>query len=121
MIAFDDNQNPVLATPFTYPQDTPDTSEADLRLVRQETIYRMLEFLTYKATGKKVARRALFLAALCNLPKRTSQRQLAKAMGLTEGRVSQALASARVTLKHLEQDWRDLPQPETKVSGILAP
>ena len=105
---FDADHRPVLTVPFAYPDDQPETpfGEEDLRLARMEAVFRLLQLLTAKSAPTQIARRVILLSHLAGIPHHQTQRQLAKRLRLTEGRVSQGLKTARSQLAELARDWR---------------
>ncbi len=91
-IAFEDGQ-PVNVV---WPSDPDDElHEADAARLRQETLCRLLQCLTTKANARQAGQRALLLSYLLHIGDCRTQRQLAKRLGVTPGRVSQGLNSLR--------------------------
>jgi Trp operon repressor len=96
-IAFDADGQRVPITWPEYPGDEPDTLDLDLRAERAALLRGLLMWLTVDAkNAKSIGQRALLLSHIVNPT--MSQRQLAKALGLSAGRVSQILSALRAKL-----------------------
>lgn len=96
-IGFDEQHQRVAVVWPEYPGDEPDTLDLDLRAERAALLRGLLMWLVVDAkNAKSVGQRAILLAHIVNPT--MSQRQLAKALGLSAGRVSQILATLRKKL-----------------------
>lgn len=79
---------------FEYPRDEADDDDDEQRS-RRQTLMRLLQFLATDASAKKTGQRVLLLSHLLGVSGCRTQRALARRMGLTPGRVSQALNICR--------------------------
>jgi len=96
-VAFDEQHQRVVVVWPEYPGDEPDTLDLDLRAERAALLRGLLMWLTVDAkNAKSIGQRALLLSHIVNPT--MSQRQLAKALGLSAGRVSQILSALRAKL-----------------------
>jgi Trp operon repressor len=96
-VAFDEAHQRVVVVWPEYPGDEPDTLDLDLRAERAALLRGLLMWLTVDAkNAKSIGQRALLLSHIVNPT--MSQRQLAKALGLSAGRVSQILSALRAKL-----------------------
>lgn len=101
-IAFDESHHAIGAVDFDYPQDEPTTERELSAAERQEILTRTLQFLTgQNAKAAHIGKRVLLLAHLVGKSRCRTQRELAKRLGYTEGRASQALKVARAELAML--------------------
>lgn len=95
-IAFNDQGEPVPTTGFDYDAvaravDGEQDTAGDLARVRQQTLARLLHFLTTRANAKRAGQRAHLLAYLIGQSPSKNQKQLARQLGVTPGAVSQKL------------------------------
>jgi predicted XRE-type DNA-binding protein len=82
-----------LPVPVVMPPDLEAEEPSDDRLIRQETVLAALRFITDKnATQKQIAQRALLLLFIMDKDDFTTQKALAKRLGVTPARVCQLLA-----------------------------
>lgn len=96
-VGFDDQHRRIAVVWPEYPGDEPDTLDLDLRAERAALLRGLLMWLTVDAkNAKSIGQRALLLSHIVNPT--MSQRQLAKALGLSAGRVSQILSALRAKL-----------------------
>jgi DNA-directed RNA polymerase specialized sigma subunit len=63
--------------------------------LRRETLFRLLYFLTTRAGSKRIGQRVLVLAYLAGATSLRTQKQLGAKLGVSAGRVSQILNSAK--------------------------
>lgn len=101
---YESNGEQVPAVDFVYPSYDPviqrDDPDPDaLRLARQETVIRLLDWLTRGHETERIGRRTVYLAFILH-PNET-QRELAGRLGLTPGRVSQELNDIREDISNL--------------------
>lgn len=89
----------VPVTSFKYPQESEGPQEAiredEEKAIRLETISNTIRFLSQNATGRQVGRRVMLIAYLLGQGGCKTQRDLAHRLGVSEGRVSKAVKSAR--------------------------
>lgn len=101
-LAFDDDGRPCLATPFSYPDEGATYAEALERSGREaqaEAVNRLLSRILEPGTVDGIARRALLIAYIFRLPGGPhSQRQLARLLRLSVGRVNRLCAEMRAML-----------------------
>jgi hypothetical protein len=98
---FDEDSRPIAAVDFQFPQDEPEDREPgtltddDADRLRMETIQRTLQYLLKNAHDPAiVGERAILLGFLIGTGPRT-QRELAKLLGFSDGRISQKLKEMR--------------------------
>ena len=97
-INFDDDSQPVGTVDFDFgavEREPEAAAHEEAARMRQETTLRLLQFLTTKATAKQAGQRLHMLAFLLHASDCRTQRDLARRLRLTPGRVSQALNSAK--------------------------
>jgi hypothetical protein len=94
---FDEAGDRVAVTEFQFPEDEPQAmADDDAARLRQETVQRLLQFLLANAHDPAiVGQRALLLGFLVNAGPARTQSELAKLLGLSDGRISQKLKELR--------------------------
>ena len=100
MIAFDEDRRPVLAVDFPHGEvaarvDGEAEPSQDEGRLRRECFFKLLYFLTTRAGSKRIGQRVLVLAYLTGATPFRTQKQLAAKLGVSAGRVSQILKSAK--------------------------
>jgi len=107
MIAFDEAGRAILAVHFPHAEvvDRLDGEapprDVDESIIRRETLCRFLRFVSARGNTRTVGSRVLLLAFLLGQSDARTQRQLAKRLRLTPGRVSQMLNVARRDFRKL--------------------
>lgn len=100
-LAFDDRGEVVPTVGFDFdaveahPDGEPEQSQDDVARARRETLFRLLHCLTTGAGTKRIGQRALVLAFLAGATPFKTQKELAAKLGVSAGRVSQILNSAK--------------------------
>jgi DNA-directed RNA polymerase specialized sigma24 family protein len=102
--AFDDHGKPVQAVGFVYPADEPEPEPPDAvdgaaaartAFDRRRAAAAIIEILIAGTTMKQAGQRAFVLAYVLKLCPCRTQKELAKRLGVTPGRVSQILNAVK--------------------------
>jgi hypothetical protein len=91
---------PVATVGFSYPaedSEVAETAQEDQARLRREVMLRLLQMLTAgaSASARRIGQRTLVLAYLAGATPFRTQKQLAEKLGVTAGRASQILNSAK--------------------------
>jgi hypothetical protein len=118
--AFGEHGEPIGAVDFDYDalDRTPeDVDGEDLARVRQQTIIRVFQMIGI-GTGdaRRIGQRVLLIGFLLRLNDCKTQKELARRMGVTAGRASQALKSARREFSALARKIPHSAKSKTKPS-----
>ena len=95
--AWNDQSELVPVTPFDFTavDDAAEPELNDPNAARKEALLDLLQFLALPRSSKRVGARVLMLAHILGVGGCLTQRELARALGVGESRVSQALKSLR--------------------------
>lgn len=95
-LAFDeDGTTPIATTDFVYPEEAREGGQADLDAIRQEIAVNLLRMLCHKSDCRRVGQQALVLGYVMHAIDVKTQKELAKRLGLSKGRVSKVVNQVR--------------------------
>ncbi len=100
-VALDDAGEPCGSVGFDYPSEGSDPGREDEHRLRRETILAFLRFVSTNGNARKIGARVGLLAFLTGQSDCRTQRQLAKKLRMSTGRVAQMLNVARRDLHKL--------------------